>query len=70
MPTKRPEVRIYESDGSFIDREMNDAEFAQYEKDQAAYLANEAAENAKLEAKQELLDRLGITAEEAALLLA
>lgn len=70
MPTKRPEVRIYQNDGSFIDRAMNDEEFAQYEIDKANYEAQQAELAAKAEAKAELLARLGITAEEAQLLLA
>ena len=69
MPTKRPEVRIYQNDGSFIDRPMNDKEFAQYEIDKANYEAQQAEIAAKAEAKAELLARLGITAEEAQLLL-
>jgi len=50
-------------------REMNDAEFAQYEIDQAANKAAAKADIAKATAKQAVLDRLGITADEAALLL-
>ena len=52
-----------------IDREMNDIEFNQYQKgleEVAEYEANAAA---KAEAKAALLDKLGITAEEAQLLL-
>ncbi len=52
-----------------IDREMNDAEFAQYEADQAAQAAAQAEAEAKAIAKAALLTRLGITAEEAQLLL-
>jgi len=48
---------------------MNDAEFAQYEADKAAQLAKEAEVEAKAAEKQALLDRLGITADEAKLLL-
>ncbi len=52
-----------------IDREMNDEEFAQYEADQAAQaLAAEAKAQAEAD-KAALLTRLGITAEEAKLLL-
>jgi hypothetical protein len=54
-------------------REMNDTELANYEIVQAESLAREADILAKAEAKaiekQALLDRLGITADEAALLL-
>ena len=52
-----------------IEREMNATEFAQYELDQAASQALKAQEAAKVEAKATLLARLGITAEEAQLLL-
>lgn len=66
----RPMVRIHDlSIDEIIDREMNDAEFAQYEADQAAQTAAAEAK-AKAEAdKAALLDRLGITQEEAQLLL-
>ena len=66
----RPIVRIHniETD-EVIDREMNDAEFAQYEADQAAAAARAAAEAAKAAEKDALLTRLGITADEAKLLL-
>ena len=62
-------VRIYEADGKFIDREMNDQEFAQWQKD-SAEAEKRKAEIAQAAAKrQALLDRLGITEEEAQLLL-
>jgi hypothetical protein len=63
--TSRPMVRIHniETD-EVIDREMNDAEFAQYEADQAAY-AVAAEAKAKAEAdKAALLARLGLTENE------
>ena len=66
----RPMVRIHDlSTDEVIDREMNDAEFAQYEADQAAVAAQAAAEAAKAAEKEALLTRLGITADEAKLLL-
>jgi hypothetical protein len=66
----RPIVRIHDlSTDEIIDREMNDAEFAQYEADQAANATQAAAEAAKAAEKAALLERLGITAEEAQLLL-
>lgn len=67
---KKPIVRVYSAPNEFEDREMNDQEFAQYEIDQASLAAKQAEANAKAEAKAELLAKLGITAEEAALLLA
>ena len=66
----RPMVRIHDMEtNEVIDREMNDAEFAQYEADQAAQIAAQAEAEAKATAKTALLERLGITAEEAQLLL-
>jgi hypothetical protein len=68
--TTRPMVRIHNSEtDEVIDREMNDAEFAQYEADKAARIAAQAEADAKAAEKQALLDRLGITADEAKLLL-
>ena len=50
-------------------REMTDIEFAQYEADQITNKAQAKALADKAKAKQAVLDRLGITADEAALLL-
>jgi hypothetical protein len=55
--------------GKEIEREMNAAEYAQYQIDQEANEAKKADEAAKANAKAALLNRLGITADEAALLL-
>ena len=52
-----------------IDREMNNDEFADYKKMQAENAARIADEQSKAEAKTALLERLGITADEAALLI-
>jgi hypothetical protein len=69
QPT-RPTVRIHDiSTNEVIDREMSDAEFAQYEADQAEQATLQAEAEAKATARAELLNRLGITAEEAQLLL-
>ena len=66
--TVKPNIQIND-----LVREMTDAEFAQWEADQAADQAAQAArlaeEQAKAAQKQLLLDRLGITQEEAQLLL-
>lgn len=68
--SSRPMVRNHDiSTGEIIDREMNDLEFAQYEADRAANTAAQAEIEAKATARQEILDRLGLTADEAALLL-
>ena len=66
----RPKVRIHDlATNEIIDREMNDAEFAAYEEDQAAQATQQAEAEAKATARQALLDKLGITANEAKLLL-
>lgn len=66
----KPIIRIHnvETD-EVIDREMNDAEFAQYEANKAAQAAAKAEAEAKEAARQAILDRLGLTADEAKLLL-
>ena len=66
----RPMVRIHNSEtDEVIDREMNDAEFAQYEANQAAEIERQAAEAQKAADKAALLAQLGITEEQAKLLL-
>lgn len=68
--TTRPMVRIHNIEtNEIIDREMNDDEFAQYEADIAAYAIEKAEAETKATARAAILDRLGLTAEEAALLL-
>jgi hypothetical protein len=66
----RPIIRIHnvETD-EVIDREMTAAEFKIYELDKAERAAKQAEAEAKATAKAALLTRLGITAEEAQLLL-
>ena len=65
----RPTIRIHNSQtDEVIDREMNDDEFAQYEADKAKQAAKQAEAEAKETAKNALLSKLGITAEEAQLL--
>ena len=66
----RPMVRIHDlATDEVIDREMNDAEFAAYQADQDALAEKAAAEAAKDAEKEALLAKLGITADEAKLLL-
>ncbi len=66
----KPMIKIHNAEtGEEIEREMNAAEFAQYKIDQDAAAALKVEETNKAEAKAALLDRLGITAEEASLLL-
>jgi len=55
--------------GDEILRDMTDDELKTYKIDQANAKAKEEAENAQIAAKSALLERLGITADEAALLL-
>jgi hypothetical protein len=67
----KPIIKIYDcATGETIEREMTTAEFAQHKKDQAEFEAKQAEAQAKAEAKTALLDRLGITEDEAKLLLA
>ena len=66
----KPIIRIYTNVNEFIDREMNDVEFEQYQKDKMESDLREAEAEAKAEAKTALLERLGITEDEAKLLLA
>jgi hypothetical protein len=67
----KPMIRIHNTEtNEIIDREMNAAEYTQYQADQEADLARQAEAEAKATAKAALLERLGITADEAKLLLA
>ena len=66
----RPTVRIHDLElNEVIDREMNDAEFAQYEADQVVQVTAQAEAEARATAKAALLAQLGITEEQAKLLL-
>lgn len=66
----KPLIRIHNQEtDEVIDREMTEEEFAQYEADQVVEALAKAAAEAKAQAKAALLDRLGITADEAKLLL-
>ena len=63
-------VRIHNTEtDEVIDREMNDDEFAEYEAKQLEHAAKQAEDQAKATARQAILDRLGLTADEAALIL-
>lgn len=67
---KKPMVRVHNADTDLVtDREMTDAEFEQYKIDQAAAIQEQEAELVKANAKTALLERLGLTVDEAALLL-
>ena len=66
----KPMTRIHDIEtDEIIDREMNDAEFAIYEANLELQSQLKADAQAKAIAKDAILDRLGLTAEEAALLL-
>jgi len=66
----KPMIRIHDSSiNEVIDRQMTSDEFEQYEADQKATATEKAKNKAKATAKAALLDKLGITAEEAVLLL-
>lgn len=66
----KPIIRIHNSQtDEIIDREMTDTEFADFEAQQIAIAEKALAASANIAAKEALLDRLGITAEEAKLLL-
>jgi hypothetical protein len=60
----KPQIQI-----AGVLRDMTDDEFAQYELDQTAQAAAQAEAEEKTAQKQALLERLGITEEEAKLLL-
>jgi hypothetical protein len=55
--------------GEIVDRKMTDEEFAQYKIDQANVIAKQAEAEARATQKAALLERLGITEDEAKLLL-
>jgi hypothetical protein len=61
----KPIKRIYDCEtGETIDREMTDAEFADFQIGEAKFEAQQAEAEAKAQAKAELLERLGLTQEE------
>lgn len=63
-------IRIHnQQTNEIVDREMTDAEFAEYKIEQAKYQADKAEAETKAQAKIQLLERLGITEDEAKLLL-
>jgi hypothetical protein len=63
-------VRFHNTEtDEIIDREMNDEEYAQWEIDVAADIARVEAEEKAVEDKEALLAKLGITADEAKMLL-
>ena len=66
----RPIIRIHNSEtDEIIDREMNDEEYEQHLVHIEQYKIEEGKRQAQAAAKAALLERLGITEEEAKLLL-
>ena len=66
----KPMITMHNAEtGEIVEREMNAAEIAQWEADKAQAEAIKAAEATKATEKAALLAKLGITADEAALLL-
>lgn len=66
----KPIIAIHNADtGEVIEREMTDAEFAQHQIDQAIVVARVAEKETKKVERQALFDRLGLTEEEAKLIL-
>jgi hypothetical protein len=62
---KRPMIRIHNIEtNEVIDREMNDAEFAKSQAEQAAQAIAKAEAQVKETAKAAILDRIGLTADE------
>ena len=67
---KKPMIRIHNTQtDEIIDREMTDDEFAQYQLDKADDKQRRDQAEAKATAKAALLEQLGITEEQAKLLL-
>jgi hypothetical protein len=66
----KPMIRIHNTEtNEVIDREMTASEFVQYEADQAALTAKQAEAEANALAKSALLERMGLSEDEAKLLL-
>ena len=68
--TTKPMIRIHNAEtGEVTDREMTDLEFSEYQSNQAIWVAEEKEIATKAAEKEALLAKLGITADEAKLLL-
>lgn len=65
-----PTIKMHNVEtGEVVEREMNAEELAQWEADQAAFAAQVQAQEEAAAQRAALLERLGITEEEAKLLL-
>jgi hypothetical protein len=63
--TTKPVIRIHNAEtDEVIDREMTDAEFAEYQANKAAQAIAKTEAEAKETAKTAILDRIGLTADE------
>jgi hypothetical protein len=61
----KPTIRIYDVEkDELIDREMTEVEYKVYQADQKITVAKNAQDATKAEAKQAILDRIGLTADE------
>jgi hypothetical protein len=70
MTTEKLTTTIYDlTTGEVVTRDLNSAEIAQYEKDQQEHKLKKVAETEKEAERTAILATLGITADEAALLL-
>ena len=66
----KPMIRIHDIElNEIIDREMTDDEFANYEADQADQAAKKTEAISKATQRRAILEHLGITEEEARILL-
>jgi hypothetical protein len=71
MTNTKPQITVVNcTTGETITRDATNDEIAQIKIDEEAALIKKAEAEAKAQAKAELLERLGITADEAKLLLA
>lgn len=63
-------IKVHNAEtGEVIEREMTEEELLQAEKDAADWAASEAQKAAKEKARAEILERLGISSDEASLIL-
>lgn len=70
MSKTRPEITIVNGEtGEILVREMNDDELAQWKVDEEREMKRQADLDAKAQARQAILDRLGLTEDEAKILL-
>ena len=68
--TTKPKIRIHNVEtNEIVDREMTDLEIAQYEADIVAEQTRKSDADAKEAQKKAILDRIGLTADEAKLIL-